>query len=370
MDEVYRPLRLHGQNLTYLIDDALFAASTREQALFRSRTLLLLLTALGFHLSWEKCELVPVQQGKFLGLIVDSQACRLSIPQDKVDRIKAAITTLLHKEKASSRELAGVAGMLMSASPALYMAPLYLRSLYHSMQPGEGWDTPVLDFDLTCDEYWLDNLDTCNGRLWLTRTNVVHVCGDASSIGYGAYTPHGELSYPMAMSFDDSEIQSMYTNSLSSVYRETKNARLAVQYAVQCLGSALAGGMVVYTGNCFPAIQCLVKMRGTLDVFPEVRELYLFAAEHDVHVDFAWMPRTAEWLQHADELSRLPDSSELFIRPAQLRLVCNLVYSGVSWGWPTLDVFAGAANGQHTASRFYSLHYAPGCMGINGLHQN
>ena len=97
----------------------------------------------------------------------------------------------------------------------------------------------------------------------------------------------------MAMSFDDSEIRSMYTDSLSSVYRENKNARLAVQYAVQCLGSALAGGMVVYTGHCFPAIQSLVKMRGTLDVFPKVREWYLFAAEHDVHVDFAWMPRTA-----------------------------------------------------------------------------
>ena len=62
----------------------------------------------------------------------------------------------------------------------------------------------------------------------------------------------------------------MNSNSLSSVYRETKNARLAVQYVVQCLGSALSGGMVVYTVDCFPAIQSLLKMRGTLEVFPEV----------------------------------------------------------------------------------------------------
>ena len=80
-------------------------------------------------------------------------------------------------------------------------------------------------------------------------------------------------------------------------------------------------------------------MKGTPDVFPEVRELYLFAAEHDVHVEIAWMPRTAEWLQHADELSRLPDSFELFIRPAQLRMVCNLVFNGGSWGWPLLFFF-------------------------------
>ena len=135
-------------------------------------------------------------------------------------------------------------------------------------------------------------------------------------------------------------------------------------------GQCNSWGMVVYTGDCFPAMQSLVKMKGTPAVFPEVRELYLFAAEHDVHVEFAWMPRTAEWLQHADELSLLPDSSELFIRPAQLRLVCTLMFNGVSWGWPTLDVFAGAASGQHTASKFYSLYYAPGCIGVNGLHQN
>ena len=166
-----------------------------------------------------------------------------------MDRIKTAITTVLLKKKASNRELAGIAGMLMSASPALYMAPLYLRSLYHSMQPGEGWDSHVVEFDLTCDHlgYWtMDN--------WTIGTHAMVGCGFPRqtlfmSVGMllvlVAYTPHGELGYPMAMSFDVSEIQLMYTNSLSSVYRETKNARLAVQYAVQCLGSALAGGMVV-----------------------------------------------------------------------------------------------------------------------------
>ena len=64
------------------------------------------------------------------------QAHEISIPQDKVDRIKAGITTHLHKMKASSREMAGTAGTLTSASPALCMAPLYLRSHSSTMQPG------------------------------------------------------------------------------------------------------------------------------------------------------------------------------------------------------------------------------------------
>ena len=122
---------------------------------------MLLLTSLGFHLSWQKCQLLPVQTGRFLGLIVDTAQCKLVVPQDKVDRIKSSIERLLQRQQATSRELACVAVMLMSASPALYMAPLYLRSLYQTMQPGEGWDVSVMHFDLTVEDlqYWLDTID-------------------------------------------------------------------------------------------------------------------------------------------------------------------------------------------------------------------
>lgn len=196
MGEVYRPLRLHHQNLTYLIDDALFAFDSRHQGLFRTMTLLMLLTALGFHLSWEKCQLLPVQSGKFLGLVVDTVACQLLVPADKLERITSSIHTVQQQQQATSRQLAGIAGMLMSAAPALHMAPLYLRSLYCAMHPEAGWDSLVPQLELTKEDlqYWSENLEACNGKSWLRRNNVIHVCGDASSVGYGAYTPHGEVS--------------------------------------------------------------------------------------------------------------------------------------------------------------------------------
>lgn len=372
MGEVYRPLRLQQQNLTYLIDDALFAFDSRPQGMFRTMTLLMLLTALGFHLSWEKCQLLPVQQGKFLGLIVDSKACQLRVPEDKVKRIQQSIHVVQGQQQATSRQLAGIAGMLMSAAPALHMAPLYLRSLYWAMQPEVGWDMLVSQLELTADDlqYWSDNLELCNGKTWLRRDKTIHVCGDASSIGYAAYTPHGEISHHMALSFDQLEIQSMQLGKLSSVYRETKNARLALEYVIHSLGSAMvAGSLVVYTGDCFPAVQDLLKMKGSQQVFPEVKLLYMLAASHDVHVEFVWKPRTHEWLLQADVLSRLPDSSEFYMRHSQFVIVCRLQHAGGRWGWPTLDVFAGAAKGQHHAKRFYTLHYAPGCLAVNGLHQ-
>lgn len=91
-------------------------------------------------------------------------------------------------------------------------------------------------------------------------------------MGYGAFTPNGEL-YP-AVSFNPEEIRLMSVNKLSSVFREVKNVRLAVETVVHKLGSDIVGGkVIVYTGDCLPAIQSLPKMKGTVAVFPEVRQL-------------------------------------------------------------------------------------------------
>lgn len=82
----------------------------------------------------------------------------------------------------------------------------------------------------------------------------------------------GELPGPMVVSFDSVEIDRMQDNQLSSVLRESKNARLAVETLIDSLHSShLAGTTCVYTGDCFPAIQNMLKMKGSVQVFPEVK---------------------------------------------------------------------------------------------------
>lgn len=59
--EVYKPLRVHSNCLSFFIDDALLAAATRRASLFQAETVALLFTSMGFFLSWEKCSLASVQ---------------------------------------------------------------------------------------------------------------------------------------------------------------------------------------------------------------------------------------------------------------------------------------------------------------------
>lgn len=105
----------------------------------------------------------------------------------------------------------------------------------------------------------------------------------------------------MVMSFDVAEIQLMCANQLSSVFREVKNVRLTVETVVSQLGPGfVTGKVIVYTGDCMPAIQDLQKMKGTINVFPEVKQLYLFAALHDIDLQFIWQSRESDALSHAD----------------------------------------------------------------------
>ena len=113
------------------------------------------------------------------------------------------------------------------------------------------------------------------------------------------------------MSFDVAEIQLMRANQLSSVFREVKNIRLALETIVSQLGPNLfTGKVIVYTGDCMPAIQDLQKVKGTVNVF---QQLVLFVALHDIDLDFIWESRESDALLHADMLSRVEDSSEIFM---------------------------------------------------------
>ncbi len=136
MGEVLRPLRggqLASERLTTMIDDTQSTFSSKAQGKFRMHTMVLLYAALGFFLSIEKCSLVPVQQNKFLGLIVDSQQLRFVVPADKIARYKRAAAAFLQRQHCSSRQIAQMAGLILSFAPAVALAPLFTRELYQAV---------------------------------------------------------------------------------------------------------------------------------------------------------------------------------------------------------------------------------------------
>ena len=241
------------------------------------------------------------------------------------------------------------------------------------MSGNSRWDAEVADSRIAEPDllYWLHHFDDVNGRSWLHSLEYIHVVGDASSIGYAAFTPNAELASDMIISFDQFEIARINENKLSSMLRETKNVRLALETVINSLPAAqLEGKVFIYTGYCAPSIQGLLRMKGSIEVFPEVKRIYLTAAAAQLALDFMWKPRTHEQLMHADELSRQEDTSEIFLASFVFDQICRLpLAQGVSWGTPTLDCFAGNETGQHQVDIFYSNYHCPKAVAINAMYQ-
>ena len=285
MGEAYRPLRVKGQRMTYLIDDAFFAWHGKQEAKAQGIVVLMLLAALGFFLSIPKCQLLALPIGKFLGLLVNAPQVRFEIPPDKKEYILRLIEQGLQATSLAARQLTKVAGVLLSVKEAVHMAPLYTRLLFRAVAAAEGWDAWVPEemgqFAKEDSLHWRYLLQQ-SGKSWVRRQAVYHVAGDVSGTGYAAYSDL--LHAPIVLSYDTDEWAALLADphSLSSVHRETQSAKLALQTVILHKTSTVAGGLLVYTGDNQGSISCHRKMRGLGDTLAVVRQLYELAATHDV----------------------------------------------------------------------------------------
>lgn len=119
--------------MTSYIDDALFAFPQGVTANHQAITILKVMSALGFFLSTRKCQFLPPLRGKFLGLTVNVVETKFEIPQEKLEYILGVIRGALRAPSITQRQLAVIAGLLISGRPAIYMAPLYTRTLFQAM---------------------------------------------------------------------------------------------------------------------------------------------------------------------------------------------------------------------------------------------
>ena len=160
-----------------------------------------------------------------MGLSVDSSVCKTFLPADRKEFIQQTVNGMLSAHPYTNRQPASV---VMSVSPAVIMAPLYIRKLYQSM--GENMDSQADNMVLAGEDlYWYDNMELCDGKSWLKRTSFIHVCGDAFKVGCGGYTPNGELQHAIVLSLVPEEMLLMSANKVWSDLHEVKHIALLLK---------------------------------------------------------------------------------------------------------------------------------------------
>lgn len=372
MQEVYRVMRLHGEEMTFLIDDKLGAARTQQQAKYQAFTTAVMMTALGFFLSSKKCKLLPVQEAKFLGLIISTKGgCCYKVPQDKLQYAADTIKGALAREVIDGREAASIAGILMALRPAIALAPLYVRGLYHVVRQVATWDT-MMDMPLNTKadlRWWLPRLDpdssSCvNGNRWRKpyRRSWVLVADTSETAHAGVFYAPSQAQ-EIVCPFTAEQWRLVSHKHVGSTPRETKGVRMCFDAAVEQQLPLLQHKRVKIICDNAGTVSNYKSMNGSSEQqLADVRRVYELAFQHDIDLEFVWQPRESQEVQHADRLSKLIDPHDFHLASSAFDSLCQ------RWGCPTVDAFASGGDG-HKCARFFALYSAPGCIGCDAFLQ-
>ena len=147
---------------------------------------------LGYFINYPKSVLEPTTCVKFIGYIIDTvkekDTVWLSIPKDRIRKLKADIRRILKQGRVSARALARVTGQIISMSKVFLPAKLLLRNIYRLMNTKSSWqDILVLDQHSTDDlVWWLSALTGWNGKAFHKKASqIIQITTDASSTGWG-----------------------------------------------------------------------------------------------------------------------------------------------------------------------------------------
>ena len=187
-------LRLRGIRLIVYLDDILIMASSAEKATRDLQVVLWILAHLGFIINLKKCLTTPTQMIEFLGFILNSLRMVLSLPKEKVFKIRKECRRMLNQTEVSSRSLAHLIGLMTASIPAIQIAPLHYRGLQRLRTRGLrgshlNYDRKVrMSEDAVMDlTWWATRLNAQIQRPILPPTASLNLETDASTLGWGAF---------------------------------------------------------------------------------------------------------------------------------------------------------------------------------------
>ena len=359
-NKILRPIIEHLalQNIRCVayVDD--FIHPNPEDQIRSSRDYILqLLIRLGWSINIEKSSLTPETRKTFIGFVIDTakrdSGIWLEIPKKRIGTVKKDIGRALKHKSISARNLARIAGQIISMSKAIIPAKLLLRNTYRLLKQRQYWsDILVLDFHTESDlKWWFGALDHWNGRFIADSpcSEKIQIATDASKYGWGCTivnTNHHAQGY-----------WKTNVSKRSSNFREMS----AVLLSLQSLGPALRGKTVqILTDSVTTA--AYVNFQGGIhaDLSDIATKIWITAIKFNLSISAKWL--AGKLNTTADRLSRLDNKSNWALHPYVYRHLDGI------WGPHTIDRFA--CMNSTKCPRYNSRFIDPYTSGVDALFQN
>ena len=277
------------------LDDFLVIGESMEACQAAFDSLLSLLQNLGFRINWQKV-VYPTQRLVFLGVLLDTVQCSMSLPEIKLMALKSYLLEFSLHRGASKRQLQVLAGKLNWACRVVYGGQTFLRRILDLMN---RLNSPNAKLRLNAEFYadlswWISFLALFNGKcLFLDRIPTTDVQADACASGAGAFF-RGDWAYHSFV-MDNPAVRDLHIN-----YKEV----LAVVLAVKQWGSKWCNQHVIIYSDSTTAVGTINK--GTCRnpiAMHYLRELFWLSAIYNFRITASHIPGIENAI--ADAISRL-----------------------------------------------------------------
>ena len=323
----------HGIRLRRYLDDWLVLASSRSQLLQDRDRVLEFCCDLGIVINFEKSDLEPKQQVKYLGMLIDTAAARVFPSDTRISKFRKVAQLFLSRQEQPARQWQVILGHLSSLEKLVPHGRLHLRSLQWHLKG--NWsqvdDSPLLPVPLSEEvrkdlTWWLDDRNLTVGVSLNTPPPELHLFTDASKAGWGAHLE--ELLLSGVWSEEDKHL---HINLL-----ELKAAFLALQE----FQDRLVGHSVVLMSDNTTVVAYVNKQGGTVSLPLHLLtvQVHEWAVAHSVGLSARYIPGKRNVL--ADGLSRQGQvmGSEWSLHQDIAERLFHL------WGHPVIDLFATRHN--------------------------
>ena len=307
-------------NLVVFLDDFLIVSPTHDSCLEALNVLIGLLRQLGFQINWSKVE-GPCQQIKFLGIMLDSIAMCLELPEDRLEEFQLLLQDFAQRKRATRRQLERLSGKLAWASRVIKGGRIFSQRIFNTMaklrKPSHKYKlTQAFHADI---QWWLRFMRTFNGKAaCLNPAPILDVEVDACNAGSGIAF-RGDWQY-IHFATDMPGTEKLHIN-----YKET----LSVLFAAQRWAPMWANHCVIIHTDSTTAKAIINK--GTCrnnTVMRAMRKLFWLSASYNFELKAVHVPGKNHILP--DIISRVTEKNKL-------TLLLSLLTSGTTLY--TLSVF-------------------------------
>ncbi len=193
MKPIMAHLRQRTMKVIIYIDDLLLIAHSWEECQEHKQFIIQLFQKLGLVINWEKSQLIPCQQIRFLGHIIDSRKMTLSLPEEKVLHLQALCHQTIKKPILSAESLASLLGKMTASAEDVVPAPVFFRTLQMDLIVAVKTD-PTYQSMVSLSQgsiqelqWWAHCLWQWNGKPMNSPQPALTITSDASMEGWGAH---------------------------------------------------------------------------------------------------------------------------------------------------------------------------------------